>query len=195
MPRELEKAAHMILVDICGHPIPTPTWLLRPGRIECRGQWSLVCDIYNALTGLVLPDIMPPRESRRVDGVFYFEGRSFIFELDEKQHFNEFRAKTLRLYPQDLRLAFSSDQWIGHCLKKGKLEGGGFAKPKPPLLPGANGRHRQRAFRDALADVLPSEYGFAPTLRLADFEVRDWIFGFDAADRMSKLLADRLNPC
>lgn len=93
-----------------------------------------------------------------------------------------------------MRLGFSGDRWIEHCLKKRKLEGGGFAKPKPPLFPGENGRHRQRAFRDALTDILPSEHGFAPTLRLADSEIRDWVLGPGATDRMTALIAERLCP-
>lgn len=136
---------------------------------------------------------MPPREWRRVDGVFQGpSGRPFIFELDEKQHFNEFRAATLRLYPESIRLGFSKNSWIERCAQKRKLEGGGFAKPKPPLFPNENGRHQQRAFRDALADILPQEHGYAPTLRLADSEVRDWISEPGAVDRMAQLVADRL---
>lgn len=76
--------------------------------------------------------------------------------------------------------------------KKTKLEGGGFAAPKPPLFPGENGRHRQRAFRDALCDILPLEHGFAPTLRIADFEVASWMHSSDAAARMERLLVNRI---
>ena len=32
-------------------------------------------------------------------------------------------------------------------------------------------RHRQRAFRDALADLLPALHGFGPTIRIGHFEV------------------------
>ena len=193
MARELEKAAHAVLTHVCGSVIGTPDWLIRPGRVECCGQWSMVKEIYRALTGYQLPGIMPRREWRRVDGVFRgTAGQAFIFELDEKQHFNEFRATTIGLYPRELRLGFSKSLWMERCLSKRKLEGGSFARPKPPLFPGPNGRHRQRAFRDALTDLLPAEYGFAPTLRLADIEIRDWIFGADAADRMAALLSNRL---
>ena len=193
MVREIEKAAHAILTDVYGPEIDTPAWLQRPGRHECRRQWPLAQKIYQALTGCPLPDTMPPRERRRVDGVFHGQsGRPFIFELDEKQHFNEFRAATLRLYPGTIRLGFSKDSWIERCTQKRKLEGGGFAEPKPPLFPNENGRHQQRAFRDALADILPQEHGFAPTLRFVDSEVRDWISEPDAVGRMTQLVATRL---
>ncbi len=115
----------------------------------------------------------------------------FIFELDET-HFNTYRATTLRLYPDTLQIGFSKDHWIRHCLQKKKLEGGSFAKPKPPLFPDTNGRHQQRAFRDALVDLLPQEHGFAPTLCLTDFEIRDWIRTPEATDHMIQLIETRL---
>ena len=193
MARETEKAAHALLTRICGPGIETPGWLKRPGHVECRNQWPLIQEIYRALTGMELPDTMPSRERRTVDGVFRgSDGRPFIFELDEKQHFNEFRKTTLSLYPGTMPLAFSRELWIKQCNLKRRLEGGGFAKPRPPLFPGTNGRHRQRAFRDALTDLLPPEYDFAPPLRLADFEIRDWLFESDAEDRMTALLTERL---
>jgi hypothetical protein len=39
----------------------------------------------------------------------------------------------------------------------GREPGGGFARPRPPLSPGDGGRHRRRAFLDALADLPPPE--------------------------------------
>ena len=166
---------------------------MRPGQKECGSHWSLIQEIYHELTGGKLPDKMPSRERRKVDGVFQTTNNlCFIFELDEKQHFNAYRSVTLSLYPLNLLVGFSIDLWVKTCNNKSKLEGGGFAKPKPPLFPGENGRHRQRAFRDSLTDILPSEYGFLPTLRLADFEIRDWIYKPDAQDRMENLVRTRL---
>ena len=194
MARKVEKEVHSVLTSVCGPGFETPGWLKRPGRIECRDQWQVIQNIYRALTGRELPDTMPPREWRKVDGVFRGPtGQYFIFELDEKQHFNQFRATTLSLYHRDTLLAFSRELWIKQCSLKRKLEGGGFSKPKPPLFPDANGRHQQRAYRDALTDLLPPQYDFAPTFRLADFEVSDWICAPDAEDRMAKLLAARLD--
>ena len=116
----------------------------------------------------------------------------FIFELDEKQHFDAYRSVTLSLYPLDLLVGFSIDIWVKTCNRKSKPEGGRFAQPKPPLFPSENGRHRQRTFRDSLTDILPSENGFLPTLRLADFEIRDLIYKPDAQDRMENLVRTRL---
>jgi len=89
--------------------------------------------------------------------------------VDEAQHFNKYRALTLRSY-LDSPVAFDREAWLEACDEKKRLEGGGFAVPKPPLFPGDDGRHKQRAFRDALCDLLPPEYGFHPTARIAHFE-------------------------
>ena len=62
----------------------------------------------------------------------------------------------------------------------------------PQLARHEDGRHRQRAYRDALADLLPAVHGWLPTLRIADFEVVEWIYGRGARRRMEQLLAERL---
>ncbi len=80
------------------------------------------------------------------------DGRTFIFELDEKQHFNEFRAVTLKLYPANLPLGFDIRLWMDRCHQKTKLESGGFAKPKPPLFPGKS-RHCFPARTDVIASA------------------------------------------
>jgi hypothetical protein len=192
MAREIETATVDVLKEICGGPLPTPDWLLRPGLEECGSKWELVCEMYERLTGLQLPNEMRRVERRTVDGVFEFADRgTFILEVDESQHFNGFRATTLRCYPEDLPLAFDRADWIRRCDRKTNLAGVGFATPRPPLFPGDNGRHRQRAFRDALADLLPSVHGFLPTLRLGDFELGGWIERRGPAERMERLLRER----
>lgn len=99
---------------------------------------------------------------------------------------------TLRRYPRSVRVAFDRGVWLQACTAKSRLEGGGFGSPKPPLFPHDDGRHRQRAYRDALADLLPAVHGWLPTLRIADFEVEDWIYGRRARTHIGDLLATRL---
>jgi len=114
-----------------------------------------------------------------------------ILEVDESQHFNGYRANTLSHYAGSVPLAFDARSWSERSVAKPRLEAGGCARPCPPLFPGPNGRHRQRAFRDALSDILPPSHEFAPTLRIGDFEVRSWINTVDAASRMEELLATK----
>ena len=49
-----------------------------------------------------------------------------------------------------------------------------------------------RAFRDVLADLLPLEHSWAPTLRIADFELLPWIYSAEAEPKTRELLAGRL---
>jgi hypothetical protein len=140
-----------------------------------------------------LPETMPPREWREVDGLFGGRGLPLrLVEIDERQHFNEFRATTLMLYPREAPLGFPIDVWLAQSRQRVASSGSGWGRPTPPLFPMTGGRHRQRAFRDALADLLPPLYGYAPTLRIAHFEVDPWIWERDAARRLGRLIAPRL---
>jgi hypothetical protein len=195
LPRELEHAVVQLVTDILSASLlNTPAWLVRPGRIECGGHWPLVQAIYDDLTGLELPEVMRPVERRTVDAVIQVEGEQpRILEVDESQHFNVYRARTLRLYSADVDVAFDAQSWIERCEQKTRLEGGGFGAPKPPLFPGDGGRHQQRAFRDALCDILPGEHGYLPTLRIADFEVLGWLHAEEARERMAALIGSKLS--
>ena len=194
MARELERTVVALVHEIYGGDlIDTPAWLMRPGQAECSAAWPLIQSIYRELESRELPDMMPPRERRKLDAVLQRTGEPpRILEVDETQHFNAHRAATLRAYPDDVPSAFPRELWIEHCERERRLEGGGFARPRPPLFAGSGGRHRQRAFRDALADLVPLEHGWLPTLRVADFEVREWLHAPDATQRMAALLRARL---
>jgi hypothetical protein len=195
VPRELERAVVALVREILdAETVETPEWLVRPGKVECGAQWPLTKQIYADLTGgMVLPDVMRRVERRQVDSVLRCAGHPpRILEVDEKQHFNNYRARTLSFYGNELSFAFPVDVWVERSQQKRRLEGGGFSRPKPPLFPGDGGRHRQRAFRDALCDLVPLEHGFLPTLRIADFEVAGWLHDGDARERMASLLDERL---
>jgi hypothetical protein len=136
---------------------------------------------------------MRPIERRTVDAVLIVGKQNLVLEVDEKQHFNVFRAETFRYYPEWTEVAFDVKEWLRLSTNKEWLEGGGFfAKAMPPLFPGLNGRHKQRAFRDALCDLLPPLYGFARTLRISSFEASSWIWNPNATAPMEALLHRRM---
>ncbi len=85
---------------------------------------------------------------------FWVPEPGFILELDERQHFTTPRKLTLLAYPDDLTLDFSRKQWISHCEQHD-------AKDNDPPF-----RDEQRAWYDALRDLLPSIKGLQPTVRL-----------------------------
>ena len=194
MARELEHAVIELVRKVYGgQELATPDWLQRPGTAEAGRRWRVLERIYHELTAMELPEVMPPRERRTVDCVLQRRGEApRIVEFDEKQHFNRYRALTIRAYPRAAAVAFDRRAWLGACDAKRRLEGGGFGVPKPPLFPHEDGRHRQRAYRDAVADLLPAVNGWLPTLRIADFEVVEWICGRGSRRRMEQLLAERL---
>jgi hypothetical protein len=197
MPLKVQRAVLALVSQVLRESVETrgkmPAWLIRPGKVECGARWPLISEIYWELTGSELPEEMPKNNWRRVDGILRCAGSApRIVEVDESQHFNCYRAMTLRLYPPELPLAFDRRTWIQHSQAKPAEQSGGWAAPKPPLFPNAGGRHLQRAFRDALADVLPLDYGFLPTLRIGYFEVEPWIETDSAAMRMNDLLNKKI---
>ena len=195
MARERERRVVSLVVEALeARVIPTPAWLVRPGRDECGQQWSLMQELYSQLSpGLELPDVMRSVERRELDAVLEHDGVVRVFEFDERQHFNRFRAQTLRQYAHVVPLAFDPDEWMRRSEQKARLEGGGWGAPRPPLFAGEHGRHRQRAFRDALVDVVPLEHGYAPTLRISEHEVAGWLSSADAPVRIETLLTDKLS--
>jgi hypothetical protein len=197
VPRELETRVLETLASVTDAELldgsATPRWLIRPGIVECATAWDTVAAIYRRLTDMELPSTMPARERRRVDAVLYHRDESWrLVEVDESQHFTSFRASTLREYPVGTPLAFDRALWLRRSEAELRLPGGGFARPCPPLFPGDGGRHSQRAFRDALADLLPPAHGWRPTLRIGYFEVEPWIWGPRAESRMASFVHQRL---
>jgi hypothetical protein len=173
----------------------TPTWLFRPGRAECADVWPLVQDVYRSLTHRALPEQMPARERRRLDAVItYPDGRQRVLEVDERQHFTSSRMITLDFYDGLVRIAFNVAAWRLRCQElRGREPGGGFARPCPPLFPDPGGRHRQRAFRDFLADVLPIAHGWLPTMRVSDDEARTVLAGSNPRARLAELVSAKAN--
>jgi len=140
-----------------------------------------------------LPEVMPPSDWPPLDGFLQTPGSApRVIEVDEGLHFNNFRGMSLRRYPAGWPVAFDVKVWVRQSHAEPKQNSGALARPVPPLFPGEGGRHRQRAFRDALADILPPDHGYLPTLRIADFEVKGWIGTASAARRMEELLDSKL---
>jgi hypothetical protein len=143
--RELERSVVALVSEILGAEFgEMPLWLVRPDKVECGDRWPLIEAIYSDLTdGMTLPEEMRLVERREVDAVLQRPGEvPRILEVDEKQHFNPYRARTLDFYADEVPLGYPPGVWLARSKQKTRLEGGGFGKPKPPLFPGDGGRHR-----------------------------------------------------
>ncbi len=193
MSRELQRRLTDVLERGLGAELereaPMP-WLASPSSDICGRRWPVIQRIYAGLTdGLQLPaEALPAR--RHVDVLLQGAGGATVLEVDEIQHFNRFRATTLDSYPDDVEVAFPLALWHEKSVNKRKLEGGGFGRGRP-LFRMEYGRHRERAFRDALTDLLPPEHGLKPTIRVASWELEPWIWSEDATSRLASLLTER----
>lgn len=167
-----------------------PSWLIRPGRTEIGSAWGPVTAAYTALTGLVLPEKAPTRERRRLDVIVsWADGSSQVVEIDEEQHFTAERFITLDHYPAESTIGYSLAAWRAESAVPRRARGGGWGRACPPLFPGAGGRHRRRAFRDMLADLLPPQYGWRPTVRLHAATVAASLGSSEESPRIRALLA------
>lgn len=157
----------------------------RFGTVECEAQFSwLVVPKSDGLIGPLAAISQALQEMRgflnfagagrllRCD--FYIPRERLIVEYDERQHFTLQRARALELYPPDLPLEFSRDEWIRACET---IKATDFTPPH---------RDEQRAFYDALRDILAHQNGYR-LVRIRQREF-DWTTK-DAADRLEMTIS------
>lgn len=151
----------------------------RPGResIDAVGLTSEVLDVYRGLGGI-------QDEPRIAPGAWDFGLEGVVLELDEREHFNRYRALTLDS-PAYARLdEFDVDMYRGFCAEhEGECQsyGGYWTNPsaeaefgpagEPGELDRGSGspRWKQRAFYDFVKDLAPLTEGLVVS-RLAIWE-------------------------
>ena len=90
-----------------------------------------------------------------------------IIEVDEIQHFTTARLKSFDYYPAAVPLGFEIDEYrrlAGLCTSKGDAA---FAHRVSLDFPGRGGRQAQRAYNDALRDLLAPTFTGHPVVRIA----------------------------
>ncbi len=85
---------------------------------------------------------------------YYVSAKPFILEFDENQHFSRLRLIALSLYPEEIKLGFSLGAWRDLCRSVDAHDDEPFD------------RDERRAWYDTLRDLVPTVYGFTPTVRL-----------------------------
>ena len=85
---------------------------------------------------------------------FWVPDPGFVVEFDESQHFTRPRRLALSVYAGERPLGFSAERWMGFCDHHD-------AKDNDPPY-----RDEQRAWYDALRDIVPTIKGLQPTVRL-----------------------------
>jgi very-short-patch-repair endonuclease len=90
---------------------------------------------------------------------FYIPDHRLIIEFDERQHFTLARAASLKAYPADAPVAFDRERWI--ALSE-EIQAG----DNSPIY-----RDEQRAFYDAIRDIVAPQIGFKPVVRVFEEDV------------------------
>jgi len=87
-------------------------------------------------------------------------------EVDESQHFTSFRLVALDLYPPDAELGFDREEYRDLCAAWAHRSDR-YRANKAAVGFGDGGRQRQRAYNDALRDLVVPLMGHPPVVRLA----------------------------
>jgi hypothetical protein len=90
-----------------------------------------------------------------------------VIEVDEVQHFTTTRARTFDLYPETVRLGYSLTDYRGLVRQWNKRGDGAFAHNTASEFPNPGGRQAQRAYNDALRDLLAPSFTGHPVIRIA----------------------------
>lgn len=90
-----------------------------------------------------------------------------ILELDEIQHFSSARLRSLDAYPADAALGFDLDEYRALCRRWAPHGGDRYRAAKQTIdFPAPGGRTAQRAYFDALRDLLAPYAGTDPVIRI-----------------------------
>lgn len=87
----------------------------------------------------------PPRPQLEFD--FFIPSHNLAIEFDERQHFTEERAVSLRCYGNEVDVHFDLQGWIGRCHAINATD------PDPIW------RDWQRSYRDAVRDIRAAQHG------------------------------------
>lgn len=142
-------------------------WLNQRGHLglpeEARAARSVLEAIFDALGGD--HEAQAAKRTRPLPGDFVMPGTGTFIEIDEIQHFTSFRATSLRFYPPDIPLGFDRENYLGLCTEFAPRSDR-YRAAKPATGFGPGGRQRQRAYHDALRDLVAPALGRPPVVRV-----------------------------
>ena len=89
-----------------------------------------------------------------------------IIEVDEVQHFTTARLRTFEYYPESVPLGFDVDEYR-RLIERWRAKGDrAFAHKVSTDFPQLGGRQSQRAYNDALRDLLAPTFTGLPVIRI-----------------------------
>jgi hypothetical protein len=108
---------------------------------------------------------------------FFLPKLNMAIEFDERQHFTPLRAAALRVYPKEALLGFERVRWI-------ELSETIRAGDNSPAY-----RDEQRAFYDAIRDIMIPRIGLKPLIRIFEDDVH-WEKGEDLGKVAERIFQD-----
>jgi len=147
-------------------------WLTRNGHLQPEVQKRIAAETCTALDRILAAlggdrDALASKTRGSMRADFLLEPQGVVVvEYDEVQHFTSARLETLAHYPSNTRLAFDADAYAA-LVKRWTARGDrGFAHKEAAEFPGPSGRMRQRAYFDALRDLVAPHFGNGPLIRV-----------------------------
>ncbi|MGM1028988.1 MAG: hypothetical protein ACQEWM_03835 [Actinomycetota bacterium] len=163
--REFREAA---LADGIVLERAAPPWITRRGHFGLPPAASGVAEILHhmfvALGGDAECQSRKTSQAIRGDW-FHAPSRTFI-EVDEVQHHTSDRLRTLEFYPSDHPAAFSVPLVEARCLAHAERAARSWANKHAACFDWPGGRRAQRAYNDALRDLVTPLMGYPPVLRV-----------------------------
>ncbi|AQP51999.1 DUF7255 family protein [Tessaracoccus flavescens] len=142
-------------------------WLNQRGHLGLPEQADsarrVLADIFSALRGE--PETQAAKRLTALPGDFVHEPTGTFIEVDESQHFTTHRLVTLDFYPSGWPLGFDIGEYRALCAAW-SLQSDRYRASKAAVGFGEGGRQRQRAYHDALRDLVVPAMGHPPVIRV-----------------------------
>jgi hypothetical protein len=143
-------------------------WLNQRGHLglpdKALAAVPAVNAIFEALDGIEV-ELAAKRVTALPGDFVHIESGVFV-EVDESQHFTSFRLATLDLYPEGTPLGFDLAEYKRLC-REWAPRSDRYRRAKAAVGFGPRGRQRQRAYNDALRDLVTPAMGHPPVIRVA----------------------------
>lgn len=109
---------------------------------------------------------MEAKAPRPLKPDFVLPASRHVLELDEVQHFSTARSKTLEHYSRPENSLFDVDEYRKLCRRHHPQADKAFAHKQAAEFPGPQGRQRQRAYLDAVRDLMIPALGLVGVFRV-----------------------------
>jgi hypothetical protein len=143
------------------------SWLNQQGHFglpeQAQAAVTVLGQIFEALGGD--PTAQRAKRTTALPGDFVHVRSGTFIEVDESQHFTSHRLLTLDLYPAGALLGFDAEEYRDLC-RRWSTKSDKYRATKSAVGFGEGGRQRQRAYHDALRDLVAPEMGRPPVIRV-----------------------------